>query len=338
MLRRILRHPFAVELKRRLVDRVARAAASQHSAPQQPHPPAPLPGLRIDNTSTAWVFLSDSDEPRHLWDIALGARVLKLKNVPNNRIHVCTNHIGAAQHLNPYGIHDIRPIAQLELLMQSIRCDVLVLVVGGHGTVQGAGQGTSVVSPADAIAKVRRVPGLKGGVIVLSQCFAGVFNLMDADADPPLVIIGATNLNESVSSKVDLQRPLQLEDGSPGVKTWLANIFSLNFFVWLEAPPDVDGDGELTILDAFKFAGARSNQQLITAKSELFMQALSLADQLRGLVQQAAPTPQAAGMKMLQMKATEQRLLEVLKMLYLHQEPWILHAKLARRISISLKS
>jgi hypothetical protein len=268
----------------------------------------------------------------------LGVHVLNVKKVPKDQIHVCTNHIAAAQHLNPYGILNIRPIDQLDAVLAGLRCEVLVLVVGGHGTFDGAGQAKRVFSPAEAITKARSITGLRAGVIVLSQCFAGVFNLMDAATSPPLVLIGATNLNESISTKIDLAKPLPQEDGSPGIQSWSANIFSLNFFGWIDSQPDVDGDGELTILDAFKFAGAGSNQQLIKAKSELFIRALFLVDQLRALGQKqpALQSPQQMGAHMLQVRATEMQLGETLKMLYLHQEPWILHANLARRLVVSL--
>lgn len=333
MLRRLMQHPLVKQGRELLgeFERVLRSRSQSTAAK-----PAPQP-LRIDGATTSWVFVSDSDEPRHLWDIVLGAHVLNLKKVPRAHVHVCTNHIAAAQHLNPYGIRNIKPIDQLDAVLGGLHCELLVLVVEGHGTFDGAGQAKRVLSPADAITKVRGVAGLRAAVIVLNQCFAGVFNLLDAAASPPLVLIGATNLNESISTKIDLQKPLPQEDGSPGIQSWLANIFSLSFFAWIESQPDVDGDGALTILDAFKFAGAVSNQQLIKAKGELFVTALTLVDQLRALGQAPpAQNPQQAGAHMLQVRATEKQLSEALKMLYLHQEPWILHANLARKILVSL--
>jgi hypothetical protein len=191
--------------------------------------------------------------------------------------------------------------------------------------------------------------------VVLNQCFAGVFNLLDVAAYPPLVLIGATNLNNSISTGITLGTPVAMEDGTPGIHSWSANLFSWNFFRWLATQQDVDGDGQLTILDAYKFAGAMSNQQLLTIKSRLYMDALRLADELRKLQQQLAgeslpQTPEAIQQlaqqepqrfstlrqSVLEMKATEERLTEMLKMLYLHQEPWILHATLARRLVVAL--
>lgn len=266
-----------------------------------------------------------------------GVHVLNLKKVPKDRIYVCTSHIAAAQYLNPYGISSIHPIDQLDAVLIGLSCEMLVLVVGGHGRPDGVGQGKRALSPAETVTKARSITGLRAGVIILSQCFAGVFNLMDAETHPPLVLIGATNLNESLSTGVDLQNPIPQDDGLPGLKSWLANIFSLYFFNWFVSQPDVDGDGELTILDAFKAAGAGSNQQLINEKTGMFVRAQVFVDELRALEQLPLPQdPQQAVAHVLKMKATEQRLRETLKMLYLHQEPWLLNARLARRVAVAL--
>jgi hypothetical protein len=295
--------------------------------------------LRIDRTTTSWVFVSDSDEPRHLWDIVLGAHVLNVKSVPRDQVYVCTNHSEAAQHLNPYGIRDIHPIDQLDAVLAGLSCEILVLIVGGHGRRDGIGQDKRILSPAETISKVRSVTSIKAGVIILSQCFSGIFNLLDAEADPPLVLIGATNLNDSLSAQVSLADPLPLENGSPGpCKAWQASIFGLSLFRWLASPSDIDGDGELTILDAFKFAGTASDERLITEKGDLFANAVFLANQLRELAEQR-PAPHSTDQPdshMFERKAIEDKLRERLQALYLHQEPWILNPHLARRLTVAL--
>lgn len=177
--------------------------------------------LRIERTTTSWVFISDSNDPRHLSDIVFGVHALSVRNVPKERVYVCTSHPNAAQYLNPYGIRDIHPIEHLDLVLTGLGCEILVLVVGGHGTVDGAGYGKRILKPAAVVSKTRGITGLRAGVIVLCQCFAGAFNLMDAEAYPPLVLIGGTNLNASLSATATLTsarradgRPQSAIDGS----------------------------------------------------------------------------------------------------------------------------
>lgn len=300
--------------------------------------------FRLDRQTSGWVFFADSNEPRHLFDIVLGVHVLRARGIPDAHIHVCTSHIAAANHLNPYGITNIHALDQCEAVLGSLNCASVVLIVGGHGIVEGIGQGGRIASPAEVLRRVRAASGIQVGIIVLSQCFAGAFNLLDATSSPPLVLIGATNLNNSISSPITLGKPLPQADGSPGVQSWMANLFSWTFFVWLERQPDVDGDGHRTIMDAYKFAGAMSNQQLLTVKSSLYVEASRIGSELKTLQEKQAaqqpPTTQqeAAQRLMLEVttKATAQRLQEVLKMLYMHQEPWILNARLARRIIVDL--
>jgi hypothetical protein len=86
------------------------------------------------------------------------------------------------------------------------------------------------------------------GVIVLTQCYAGIFNYLDALESPQLVVIGATNLNPSVSAEIKLPKAMQLEDGSTGKDKWSANIFALGFFAWLANPLDLDGDGATNLV------------------------------------------------------------------------------------------
>lgn len=298
----------------------------------------------LDRDTSGWIFFSDSDEPRHLFDIVLGVHVLRTKGIPAAHIHVCTSHIAATNHLTPYGITNLHALDQLERVLRDLRCASIVLVVGGHGVVEGIGQAGRVASPAEVISVVRAAPSVQVGIIVLAQCFAGVFNLLDATSKPPLVLIGATNLNNSISTSITLGKPLAFADGSPGVQSWMANLFSSSFFSWLDHQPDVDGDGKRTIMDAYKFAGAMSNQQLLTVKSGLYVEATRIGDQLKLLQQQKSvqlkpSTPDEVTERRrldMALKATAQRLQDTLKMLYLHQEPWILNARLARRILVEL--
>lgn len=290
----------------------------------------------LNSPGTAWVFISDSDEPRHLHDIVYAIHVLRDRGVPDDDIGVFTDHFAAASYFQPFGFSNICPLDDLAGDLSLITgYTSVVVVVTGHGRADGIGTSRRTITPYGLLAAVRAVPGLDVGVLVLCQCFAGIFDRLDARSAPELVLLGATNLNESLSRRVALPKPIVDANGAPALDGWVANIFAFDFFAWIGLPSDVDGDGALTIMDAYKFAGARSNQRLLRLKSELYLDALQLAESLKWLaVKRSAEDPFSTTRLKLQLDAVRVQLQQTLEMLYLHQEPWILNADLARRISI----
>ena len=133
-------------------------------------------------------------------------------------------------------------------------------------------------------------------------------------------------MNPSVSTTITTSTPIAQTNGQPGLQTWMANVFMLEFFQWLRAPSDVDGDGDVSILDGYKYAGAACGENLRKVKSRLFMAARREAASYERLESEKAPPHilDAQGVKL-------QLLLETL---HNHQEPWILHADLSRKICV----
>lgn len=297
--------------------------------------------IKIDAARTAWVFVADSTEPRHIYDVVFAATALRGRGVANANIFVCTDYVGAAQHLDAYDLRNRHSLADLDTVIGQLACEVVVLVVGGHGNPAGIGS-PLIFSPAALLAKVRAIKGLQAGIVVLTQCFAGVFNYLDARSQPPLVLIGATALNNSISTSITLPKPIPQADGTDGLHEWAANLFSAHFFQWFSARQDVDGDGALTVMDAYKFAGVHSNRQLISIKSRAFVSASTLTQKLMDLARQVDTDKKAgtntldAAMRRLDLDATEKALLNQLNTIYLHQEPWILSADLARHMILDI--
>ena len=287
------------------------------------------------------MFVADSTEPRHLYDVVFAVTALRNRGVDMARIFVCTDHVGAAQHLDPYAITNRHSLAAFDTVISQLTCEVVVLVVGGHGNPAGIGS-PLMFSPSSLLTKVRAVKGLQAGIVLLTQCFAGVFNYLDARTEPRLVLIGATALNNSISASITLPKPIPQADGTPGLHDWSANLFSAQFFQWFTARQDVDGDGALTVMDAFKFAGVHSNQQLISIKSRAFVVASQLTQKLITLAEQvskdikAGTTTPDALLRKLELDATEKALQNQLNTIYLNQEPWILNADLARNMIIDV--
>lgn len=280
----------------------------------------------VTATNTLWVFVSCSHEPRHLYDIIFAVDCLRHRGIPDAEMLVFVDHPTPGQHLHAYGIEAVFPVTALGAVLATARPhEHVVVTVAGHGSIVGLGiESAPPVRPAALIRATRSVPGIKLATLLVTQCFGGIFNLLDASTKPEMVTIGATNLNPSASLGIELSKPILQRDGSPGIVHWSANIFMMGFFSWLRSPTDVDGDGRMTMLDAYKHAGASSNEQLRQAKSGLFLHARKLASDLEAA--------RASGALPITIDAIDLKLTRALSSLHLHQEAWLLHASLARRI------
>jgi hypothetical protein len=179
-------------------------------------------------------------------------------------------------------------------------------------------------------------------VVLLTQCFGGIFHYTKADGHPALVVMGGANLNLSLSMSIELPAPLQQASGMPGLSSWAANVFAYDFFSWIREQHDVDGDGALTVMDAFKYAGAKSNIRVRESKvhgflavqdqSQIFRQALETYKQAKAASAVAAELL----VKRMVVEAAYTKLQERIEFLYSSQEPWILNARLACEVTFAL--
>jgi hypothetical protein len=287
---------------------------------------------KVIGPNTLWVLASSSHEERHLTDIIFGFTSLISKGVNSAHIRVFVDHPLPDLHLNPYGVNRINDLADLQAeLAAEEGYDNVVLIIGGHGSHLGIGESHSQISPDHIVSAVRSIQGISFGVIVLTQCYAGIFNYLDALESPQLVVIGATNLNPSVSAEIKLPKAMQLEDGSTGKDKWSANIFALGFFAWLANPLDLDGDGATNLVDAYKYAGVFANEQLRANKCSAYQGAQELSDELRSAERLAA----SGDPQQFDIDAIRTALDQKLNFLYVHQESWLLHANLAREVLLS---
>lgn len=289
----------------------------------------------LDKGSTCWVLVSDSVEPRHLADIVWAVDSLRKGGWPDADVLVYTaDPIVANVILAPYGVtpRDLSTISSDLGALRSYKH--AVVTVGGHGTELGI----KTLTPTALLSAVRSIPALEVGVVVLCQCYGGVFNLIDAKVAPPLVVIGATNLDVSLSTRIQLAQPIKQSDGTDGARQWLANLFQFNFFEWLRAPKDIDGDGLVNLMDAYKYAGILSNAKMAKIKGSIFLDVNRLIDNAKSLLLKAqveAASPQQKLALQLQAAAASTAFSQTLDQLYVHQEPWILHADLARLMCLT---
>jgi hypothetical protein len=287
--------------------------------PNEPH--------HITAAGSSWLFVSSSREPRHLFDIVYAVDVLRKRGVPDSAISVFSDHPKPLTFLAPFGVTQVHALQELESTAKSLApASTAVVVVTGHGGPFGIGDGNSHVSPCSLLRVARSVPNVRACVLVLGQCFAGVFNYLDALSAPPVVILGATNLNSSVSTAVQLKNPIApVAQGAQPLASWSANLFLLRFFEWVLAPHDVDGDNDVTLVDAYKYAGALAQNEVVKGKGGLFRAAQRLSLELIAM--------EHAGADPLQRAARSQLLEQQLELLYNHQEAWLLNAHFARIVS-----
>jgi hypothetical protein len=307
----------------------------------------------VGSADSCWLFISASNERRHLEDVIFGADVLRRRGVPSDRIAIFTDYPAPHTVLSAFNlnnVHGVDDLATVALgLPPSTSCFV---VVTGHGNHDGIGQQTVALRPVPVLDAARSVPGIQFGVVVLGQCYAGVFNYLQARGDCPLVLLAGTGFNTSLSSGVKLSGPIVPAAGSSPLSGWAANLFLYYFFLWLESPNDLDGDGQTTLIDAHKFAGTRSSSHAIGGKSQAFVSATLKSNtlpqlehaftQARSALQSVPPTASAQARvqaqstltaAVLALRSRQQEISGHLGVVYSLQDAWVLHADLARDIT-----
>jgi hypothetical protein len=296
--------------------------------------------LNLLTNETIWIFLSGSDDDRFLDDIAFGIQCLLHRGFPSSNIYALVDQSSSPASI--FGIYSqifgrqIFPTQYLQTLFAT-RQDFknLVLVVTGHGSEQGI-EANPTIKPYPLISLVKSQPGLENALIVLGQCFAGAFNYMDArgvasqDGEPlssKICIIGATDLTESVSSYSNLDSD-SLFQYFACIKAWKANLFLLYFMISVAFPQDIDGDGQCNVMDAYKFAGIRTNQRLIGVRSEILQifHRLTIDSTVERL------NPESLDKAQLLEETAKVDLITTLAGFLSNQSCWILHADLARSL------
>ncbi|WP_143518030.1 hypothetical protein [Pseudomonas sp. PIC25] len=289
--------------------------------------------IKVDNT--CWIFISDSHEVRHTYDVIHAAWVLRARGVNSTAIKFFTDDPQAAMYTSAFGCPDPLPIASLNAEFQNLDGFTnLFVVVTGHGNVDGIGCQTVKIAPDHLVSAVRTAPGLKLVVIVLTQCFAGVFNFIDARKKPPIVMLGATNLSISLSTQITLNNPV-IGIGGALLSGWVANSFMFYLFRWIAAPRDIDGDGRISLLDAYKYAGAAAVSEIANIKPYIFMHAQKLTTEYKQLESDIADGRKPDNpFNQLELKTKISSLHNSVSSLHAGQESWLLHADLARRTDI----
>lgn len=301
--------------------------------------------MSLIQSKTRWVlFLSASHpdpENRHIYDLAFGLMCLERAQIPHSQIYIYVDGLNRKDIQNLFSVatqhnYNIKTSADFFTDMASNTDENLMMFVTGHGSEHGI-DAVIPITPYTLLNALKSAPFLEKAIVYLGQCYAGLFNYVNAgrgrgsDLDgPDVIFIGATNLHESLSCST-------LETFPVGQISWVANLFLLHVFKWISNPVDIDGDGHNTIMDSYKYAGVLSNRSHKSAKTGTFSSMIDLHEQCKIAQQEAInPTgdPQQDMKNKLKFLSYQQNYQGLLGINYIHQECWILNSYPAQSIII----
>ncbi|CAG4895126.1 hypothetical protein [Paraburkholderia saeva] len=291
---------------------------------------------------TKWVlFLStgaDAADYRHILDLAFGLLCLEAGGVSISDIYIYVDGKDRSniENILKYGSNSVLTIKESNDFFADQAANThenLVMFVTGHGGLLGI-DGAVPITPYKLLNCIKSSPTLERAIVYLGQCFAGNFNYIGAGkktdpkgvSDPDVIFIGATNLHESLSCST------QETFVSGATVPWAANLFLLHAFKWFSNPVDVDGDGRLTIIDSYKYAGVQSNFVSKNVKANVLANSVDLQE--KWIVARAAHNKNPDLSTQVAMEAAYTNYQSQLALLYVHQECWILNAIPAQQIEL----
>ncbi|RUR94743.1 hypothetical protein PB16LOC_01040 [Pectobacterium versatile] len=293
---------------------------------------------------TKWVLFLSSSQPkaeaRHVLDLVYGLMCLESAGVKPDDISIYidspTQNFDGLFSLASTNIYHSKPTDNFFSDQENNKHENLVMFITGHGNPFGI-DAVTPITPEKLLSTVKCMKGLGNAVIYLGQCYAGIFNYVNAGRarrkagdGPEIVLIGATNLHESLSLSTTEK---MLEGEIP----WLANQFLLHVFKWFSAPVDIDGDGQSTIMDSYKYAGVFSNMHNKVMKNRGFIQMIDLHHEWRDL-KNIAENDAGDDVTNLDNKvncaAKFEMYVNSLEIHHVHQECWVLNSYPAQQITI----
>lgn len=294
--------------------------------------------LMKDNTKWVMFLASNGDpEDRHVSDLAFGVYCLESAGINPKDIYLYIDgqnrtmiekliSVGSS---HPY---EIGTTQDFFISSKNNTYTKLVMFITGHGSIEGI-DAQRPITPYTLLNCIKTTPNLTQSIVYLGQCYAGTFNYIGAGKgrkkesgnDPDVIFIGATNLHESLSSSTT-------ESMTIGNYTWVANLFLLYVFKWLSRPIDVDGDGRLTVIDSYKYAGVSSNAMNKNIKINSFVTTLDLHERWTIAKNNYSNSPSTQ--TLLAFQSIHTIYITNLTVNYTHQECWILNAIPAQSIEI----
>ena len=163
--------------------------------------------MNLFSSNTLWVFISGNDESRFIGDIRFGLTVLKSKGINDENIRIFIDgeqNLIHARFGEELGSNEVLSISLLEEELIKDAYKNVVLFTTGHGNEFGL-DGNNPVSPHELLRIVRAIPNLERGLFVIGQCYAGIFNYVEAKpaknkTGAEFCILGSAGFSPSLSS------------------------------------------------------------------------------------------------------------------------------------------
>lgn len=294
--------------------------------------------MNLLSSEVHWLFLTGSSEERFLNDICFGIQSLLSKGVSPEKIKVVAdiNTPLIAGLIVPVDLPDdieLFETASFDSLVLKLNSKYLVIIVTGHGNSSGIALHNGNISPNSLISILRKSTSLEKTLIVLGQCFAGIFNYLEAKKVdnlsgkpifPEICFLGATNLDVSVSALVDISKGNITKDFQCN-QSWIANVFLFYFFQYIVNPLDIDGDGKFTVTDSYKYAGIETNSHLMSRRIP------NLFHAIKTITSEMIKSSDTQKWKKQSLIDLENTLIIAL----VNQNPWILNAHFSRTLEIN---
>ncbi|MDI9314300.1 MAG: hypothetical protein QM529_06475 [Hydrotalea sp.] len=267
-----------------------------------------------------WLFICGKEAgDRFIYDIINSARAIKdyQGKKDDNFYYLIPNSEAFRNHFFENGLK-ITSDNYFELTLPNLdkivaaqrQLSFLGCVVSSHGSVEGGID--EIINPNHLIKKISDIKGLTSGLVLLGQCFSGIFNLPNQDK---ICVIGASSFYPSISRA-------QIDEKCH----WIANVFLYYFSQWIKNPQDIDGDEEKSIADAYKYTTYHTNKLLLEDRREKSKTFDEWCIKKYTTIKNMADMRQ----KQLFMGALNQEI----EMYHNHQEAWISDLKLGLKLLI----
>ena len=152
-----------------------------------------MPGMNnLRDEKTFWMFLLSSrnaqPEKNHIRDVGFGLYCLEKAGIDKNDIILvidCTPPDQVESVLKEftnqtYVIHSSSELGKL--IEGNVDYKNMVLFVFGHGSQSGIASNPKDISPYKLYSSIKQSKSLKTATVYLGQCYAGLFNHMNAQA------------------------------------------------------------------------------------------------------------------------------------------------------------
>ncbi len=292
--------------------------------------------MNFFSLNTLWIFISGDDEDRFIDDIRFGLAVLKSKGIDEENIKIFIDgeqNLIHARFGNELGNNQVLCLSALEEELKTKSYKNVVLFTTGHGSEFGLA-GNNPISPYKLLKIIRLIPEIERGLFVIGQCYAGIFNHIDAkptkgSSEAEICILGSAGFSPSLSSSGSLEEklPKKLID-LYGLKKWTANVFLFYFFLWLYEPQDIDGNGELTVMDAYKFVAIKTSEHINNEKKMWTFSSVFKIQQFKDRVSEMLDENE----KILYLQEID----SILELLHIYQEPFICNSRFAQELKFEI--